>query len=145
MSDYDKMKISDMRKMLKEHRKNAIAPVGKMSKIAIMQEMDRYTASGTKLPEKSPVVVEAKKAVKQVANEALNPPKSGVKTPKKREESLPVVDFTQKSAHESKKQVDRNVEPKTTIARTKLIKGSQEARDFMASIRQKKTKKDDVS
>jgi hypothetical protein len=145
MSDYDKMKISDMRKMLKEHRKTHVAPVGKMSKIAIMQEMDRYTASGTKLPEKSPVVVEEKKVVKQVAKEALNPPKSALKTPKKREESLPIVDYTQKSSHESKKQVAKDVEPIKQVARTKLIKGSQEARDFMASIRMKKSKKDDVS
>ena len=145
MSDYDKMKISDMRKMLKEHRKNAIAPVGKMSKIAIMQELDKYSASGSKLPEKSPVSIGEKQAVKQIVKEVKTPAKSTLKTPKKKEESLPMLDYTQKSAHESKKQVDKNVEPKNPIARTKLIKGSQEARDFMAMIRMKKTKKDDVS
>jgi glutamyl-tRNA reductase len=144
MSDYDKMKISDMRKMLKEHRKNAIAPVGKMSKIAIMQEMDKYSASGS-MPEKSPVVKGQESAVKQIVKEVKTPAKSTLKTPKKKEESLPMLDYTQKSAHESKKQVDKNVEPKNPIARTKLIKGSQEARDFMAMIRMKKTKKDDVS
>jgi hypothetical protein len=145
MSDYDKMKISEMRKMLKEHRKTHVAPVGKMSKIAIMQELDKFSASGSKLPEKSPVVKGQEEAVKQIVKEVKTPAKSALKTPKKREESFPLVDFTQKSAHESKKQVDKNVEPKNPIARTKLIKGSQEARDFMAMIRMKKTKKDDVS
>jgi len=40
---------------------------------------------------------------------------------------------------------DEAVEPVKKVAQAKLIKGSKEARDFMAMIRMKKTKKDDVS
>jgi hypothetical protein len=40
---------------------------------------------------------------------------------------------------------DKAVEPKKEVARAKLIKGSAEARAFMASIRMKKTKEKDVS
>jgi len=43
------------------------------------------------------------------------------------------------------KNQDKAVEPKNEVARSKLIKGSKEARDFMAAIRMKKSKDTDVS
>ena len=143
MSDYDKMKISEMRKMLKEHRKSAIAPVGKMSRVSIAQELDRYASSGSKLPEKSPVVKGQESAVKQIVKEVkdVSAPKSKAKTPK----AVPdkIAPLMQKEA--SKKTEAEAVEPAKQVASAKLIKGSKEARDFMAMIRMKKTKKDDVS
>lgn len=143
MSDYDKMKISEMRKMLKEHRKSHVAPVGKMSKMAIAQELDRYASSGSKLPEKSPVVKGQEDAVKKIVKEVKD---KSVKTPKVKdtpqapEKLLPLME---KKA--SKKVEDEAVEPAKQVARAKLIKGSKEARDFMAMIRMKKSKDKDVS
>lgn len=142
MSDYDKMKISEMRKALKEHRKSAIAPVGKMSRVAIAQELDRYASSGSKLPEKSPVVKGQEDAVKQIVKDVKDvAPKSKAKTPK----AVPdkIAPLMEKKA--SQKVENEAVEPAKPIARAKLIKGSKEARDFMAMIRQKKSKDKDVS
>jgi hypothetical protein len=143
MSDYDKMKISEMRKMLKEHRKTHVHPVGKMSRVSIAQELDRYASAGSKLPEKSPVVKGQEEAVKKIVKEVKD---KSVKTPKVKEmpqapeKLLPLME---KKA--SKKVEDEAVEPAKQVARAKLIKGSKEARDFMAMIRMKKSKDKDVS
>jgi hypothetical protein len=142
MSDYDKMKISEMRKALKEHRKTAIAPVSKMSRVAIAQELDKYATTG-KSPSLAPVVKGQEDAVKKIVKEVkdLSAPKSKSKTPK----AVPdkVAPLMEKKA--SQKVENNAVEPAKQVAKAKLIKGSQEARDFMAMIRMKKTKKDDVS
>lgn len=136
---HDDMKISDLRKMLKEHRKGAIAPVSKMQKHQILMELEKYAGTPSQTPSKAPVVVKEEKAVKQIVKEVKNPqPKSAPKKTK-------VAPTPLMQPEVSKKELDKVVEPEKQIARVKLIKGSQEARDFMASIREKKTKKDNVS
>jgi hypothetical protein len=136
---HDDMKISDLRKMLKEHRKSAIAPVSKMQKHQILMELDKYAATPQPQPSKAPVVVGQEKAVKQIVKEVKNP--ESKPAPKKTK----VAPTPLMQPEVSKKELDKAVEPKKEIARSKLIKGSQEARDFMASIRMKKTKDKDIS
>lgn len=134
----EKMKISELRKMLKEHRKTHVAPVSKMAKHHILAELDKYASTPSSQPSKAPVVVKEEKAVKEEVKELKSKPKSAPK--KTKVEPMPLVEPVV-----SKKVEDKAVEPKKEVARAKLIKGSKEARDFMASIRMKKTKKDDVS
>jgi len=133
------MKISELRKLLKEHRKTNVAPVSKMQKHQILMELDKYASTPSSTPSKAPVVVNEEKAVKKIVKEVKNPePKPAPK--KTKVAPTPLI-----QPEVSKKELDKVVEPAKEVARTKLIKGSQEARDFMASIRMKKTKKDDVS
>jgi hypothetical protein len=136
---HDDMKISDLRKMLKEHRKTAIAPVSKMQKHQILMELDKYASTPSSTPSKAPVVVNEEKAIKKIVKEVKNP------EPKPAPKKTKVAPSPLITAEVSKKELDKAVEPAKEVARAKLIKGSQEARDFMASIRMKKTKKDDVS
>jgi hypothetical protein len=114
-----------------------------MSRVSIAQELDRYASSGSKLPEKSPVVKGQEEAVKKIVKEVkdVSAPKSKSKTPK----AVPdkIAPLMEKKA--SQKVEDSAVEPAKQVARAKLIKGSKEARDFMAMIRQKKSKDKDVS
>lgn len=132
------MKVSELRKLLKEHRKTNVAPVSKMAKHQILMELDRYASTPSSTPSKAPVVVKEEKAVKVEAKEVKSNPKPAPKKTK--------VDPTPLMQPEvSQKEMNKAVEPKKEVARVKLIKGSQEAREFMASIRMKKTKKDDVS
>ena len=133
------MKISDLRKMLKEHRKSAIAPVSKMQKHQILMELDKYAATPQPQPSKAPVVVGQEKAVKEIVKEVKKP--ESKPAPKKTK----VAPTPLMQPEVSKKELDKAVEPAKAVARSKLIKGSQEARDFMASIRMKKTKEKDVS
>jgi hypothetical protein len=136
MSSAD-MKISELRKMLKEQRKGAIAPVSKMQKHQILMELEKF---GSSTPSSAPAVVKQEKAVNKVVKEVLaSAPLPKPKAPKVAKAPL----LTEPPV--SKKELDRAVEPEKQIARTKLIKGSQEARDFMASIRMKKSKDKDVS
>jgi hypothetical protein len=136
MSSAD-MKVSELRKMLKEHRKTAITPVSKMAKHQILMELEKFGAS---TPSHAPAVVKQEKAINKVVKEAVAPaPLPKPKAHKLSKEPLltpPAV---------TKKELDKAVEPEKQIARAKLIKGSQEARDFMASIRMKKSKDKDVS
>jgi hypothetical protein len=135
---HEDMKVSELRKLLKEHRKTNVAPVSKMAKHQILMELDRYASTPSSTPSKAPVVVKEEKAVKVEAKEVKSNPKPAPKKTK--------VDPTPLMQPEvSQKEMNKAVEPKKEVARVKLIKGSQEAREFMASIRMKKTKKDDVS
>jgi len=141
MPDYDKMKVSEMRKMLKEHRKTSIAPVSKMSKIALMQELDKFAGTPSTMPSKAPVEKE-----RTVVSKVQAKVEEGKVAPKKKAVKVDVPAGIQgRTEHAPKKTVKTEAVVATTPARAKLIKGSQEARDFMASIRMKKTKKDDVS
>ncbi len=134
------MKVSELRKMLKEHRKTSVAPVSKMAKHQILMELDRYASTPSTMPSKAPVVVKEEKAVKVEAKKETDPGTSLPKPKKTKVAPMPLVEPVV-----SKKELDKSVEPAKEVARAKLIKGSKEARDFMASIRMKKTKKDDVS
>lgn len=137
---HEDMKISELRKLLKEHRKSAIAPVSKMQKHHILMELDKYASTPSSTPSKAPVVVAQEKAVKVVAKQETAPGTSLPKPKKTKVAPMPLQEPIVAQKVEAKA-----VEPKNEVARSKLIKGSKEARDFMASIRMKKTKKDDVS
>ena len=126
--------------MLKEHRKTNVAPVSKMSKHQILTELDKYASTPSSMPSKAPVVVAQEKAVKVVAKEETAP---GTSLPKPKKTKVAPMPLQEPIV--SQKVENKAVEPKKEVASSKLIKGSKEARDFMASIRMKKTKKDDVS
>jgi hypothetical protein len=136
---HEDMKISELRKLLKEHRKTNVAPVSKMQKHQILMELDKYAGTPSTMPSKAPVVVNEEKAVKKIVKEVKNP--DPAPAPKKTK----VAPTPLMQPEVSKKELDKSVEPAKEVARTKLIKGSEEARAFMASIRMKKTKKDNVS
>ena len=136
----DKMKISELRKMLKEHRKTHVVPVSKMPKHQILMELDKYASTPSTMPSKAPVVVHEEKAVK-VEKKVETAPGTSLPKPKKTK----VAPMPLQEPIVSKKVEDKAVEPKKEIARAKLVKGSAEAREFMKAIRLKKTKKDDVS
>jgi len=136
----EKMKISELRKMLKEHRKSNVAPVSKMQKHQILMELDRYASTPSSTPSKASVVVGQEKAVKVETKQETAP---GTSLPKPKKTKVAPTPLIQPEA--SKKELDKSVQPAKEIGGSKLIKGSKEARDFMASIRMKKTKKDDVS
>jgi hypothetical protein len=136
----EKMKISELRKLLKEHRKTAIAPVSKMPKHQILMELDRFASTPSSTPSKAPVVVKEEKAVKVEAKMEVKPETS---LPKPKKTKVAPTPLMQPKA--PKEVMDSAVQPAKEIGGSKLIKGSKEARDFMASIRMKKTKKDDVS
>ena len=136
----DKMKISELRKILKEHRKTAVTPVSKMPKHQILMELDKYAATPSTTPSKAPVVVEETKAVKKVVKEVKE---GGTSLSKPQKVKVPIMPLQEPIV--SKKVEKEAVEPKKEVGRVKLIKGSKEARDFMASIRMKKTKETDVS
>ena len=142
MPDYEKMKVSDMRKMLKEHRKTHVAPVSKMSKIALMKELDRYAGSPSGAAPS--VVAEHNDAVKTLVKKAKDEIKPAAKlpAPPKQTSKKPAIQGVENK--EPAKQPKADVEPVKAIARTKLIKGSQEARDHMAAIREKRTKSKNV-
>ena len=137
---HEDMKISELRKLLKEHRKTHVAPVSKMQKHHILMELDRYASTPSTMPSKAPVVVKEEKAVKVEKKMETAP---GTSLPKPKKTKVAPTPLMQPEA--SQKVENQAVEPKKEVARAKLIKGSKEARDFMASIRMKKTKKDDVS
>ena len=134
------MKVSELRKLLKEHRKSAISPVSKMQKHQILMELDKYASTPSTQPSKAPVVVAQEKAVKVEKKMETDP---GTSLPKPKKTKVAPTPLMQPEA--SQKELNKSVEPKKEVASAKLIKGSKEARDFMASIRMKKTKKDDVS
>jgi len=136
----DKTKVSELRKMLKEHRKTNVTPVSKMAKHQILMELDRYAATPSTQPSKAPVVVKEEKAVKAEKKMETAPGTSLPKPKKTKVDPMPLQEPIVKQ-----KEMNKAVEPTKEVARAKLIKGSKEARDFMASIRMKKTKKDDVS
>jgi hypothetical protein len=97
-----------------------------MSKVAIATELERH--KHTKMPGMKEVITDkvvetlkapAKEAVKEV--KAVKAPKApkAVKAPKAKEVKAPKA-------------------KEAAVVRTKFIKGSQEAKDYMASIRNKK-------
>ena len=42
---HEDMKVSELRKLLKEHRKTAVVPVSKMAKHHILMELEKYGAT----------------------------------------------------------------------------------------------------
>lgn len=140
MTDYEKMKIADLRKMLREHRKTSATPLGKMSKVALMLELDKFAGTPSTQPSHAPVEEKRTAISKEVTKR-----EEGKVAPKKKAVKTEVPAGVQGVlSHAPKKIADSEAVQQNPVARAKLVKGSQEARDFMASIRMKKTKKDNV-
>jgi hypothetical protein len=142
MSDYDKMKISEMRKMLREHRKTSVVPVSKMSKIALMKELDKFSGTPSTMPSLAPVEKARTEVSKHQA--AVEEGKHAPKDKKKAEKVVVGTGVQGVGMHAPKKEVKSEAVQQNPVARAKLVKGSQEARDFMASIRAKKSKDKNV-
>ena len=140
MTDYEKMKTAELRKMLREHRKTSATPLSKMSKVALMLELDKFAGTPSTMPSHAPVEKERSQVSKVQAKV-----QEGIVPMKKKAVKTEVPTGVQGvGQHASKKTADSEAVQQNPVARAKLVKGSQEARDFMASIRQKKTKKDNV-
>ena len=140
MTDYEKMKTADLRKMLREHRKTSATPLSKMSKVALMLELDKFAGTPSTQPSHAPV----EKARTEVSKEVVKR-EEGKGAPKKKAVKTEVPAGVQGVlSHASKKEVKTEAVQQNPVARAKLVKGSQEARDFMQSIRMKKSKKDNV-
>ena len=140
MTDYEKMKTAELRKMLREHRKTSATPLSKMSKVALMLELDKFAGTPSAQPSHAPVEKARTEVSKEVAKR-----EEGKVAPKKKAVKTEVPAGVQGvGQHASKKTADSEAVQQNPVARAKLVKGSVEAREFMASIRQKKTKKDNV-
>lgn len=144
--------IKELRKELKEKRGATVKPPSKMKKHEILMELGSREQEVLKMVEKvvppkdKPVVKKAEKAMlaihkEETAVEKDKPRKKAPKkpaaarseSPKPRPKGLPKPD---------------EVKPAKTVNEgvKKLVKGSQEARDFMAKIREaRKTKKESVA
>jgi hypothetical protein len=149
MNAYDTMKISELRKVLRDHRKTNVKPVGKMAKHHILAELGKHAAPVDMAAGEhtTPAVM---KTIETKAAKGKSGPKVGESSVSKNvtqgkllpNDTPTVAKAVTKRAEMGQAKAD--VEPKKEIARTKLIKGSQEAKDFMRMIREKKSKEKNV-
>jgi hypothetical protein len=136
----EKTPTKELRKMLRAHHKAQIAPISKMTKIALMRELDKFAGTPQAQPSMAPVEVKRTEVSKEVAKM-----EEGKATKKKSVEKVVVPTGVQGvPQHASKKIVKEEGTAPKPVAMGRLVKGSAEARQFMASIRAKKTKKDNV-
>jgi ribosomal protein L18E len=98
------------------------------------------------MPSHAPIEKKRAEVSKEVAKveEGKGVPKSVKKALKKEEKVVVPTGVLGVPSHDSKKQVASEAVQQNPVARAKLVKGSAEAKAFMASIRQKKTAKDNV-
>jgi hypothetical protein len=141
-NDYSKMKLSELRKLYRAEQKKTAVPVGKMPRHVLMAEMDRIAATGSL---KTAVRPTEAKVVKQLVAET-KPSKVPEKVlPKTKQVSTkPSVQGVETKEPIAVANKDVSV-GKENVAMGRLIKGSEEARQFMAKIRAvRKTKKEQV-
>lgn len=128
------MSLSELRKELKDLRKSAMpTPVSRMKKTECVREIERLRilhAKEERATEKAHKEEEV--AVKKVVKEA----------PKKVAEK---VEKVQTTAHKKEEKTEKKAHKKEeeTLKPTKFIKGSQEAKDRMAKLREMRGKKKD--
>lgn len=150
VSVYDEnMKISELRKVLREHRKANAKPVGKMAKHHILAELGKH-APPPNMSAGESVTPHVMKTIETKAAKGKSGVKAGegsvpkhVAEGKMMPNKIPAVAKAVTERAE-KAQAKADVEPKKEVARTKLIKGSQEAKDFMRMIREKRSKEKNV-
>jgi hypothetical protein len=130
--------VAELRKMLREHRKTAQRPVGKMAKHEVLMELEKHGLHHAPAPAPAPtpsvakVEIPVKEEVKKVKKV------KGETAVEKKEVLRPSVD---RKFKEPKAEVGEV--PKT--GRGGLIKGSAEAKEYMNRIRMaRKTKKESV-
>ena len=140
--DYAKMKLSELRKLVREEHKKTAVPVGKMPRHLLMAEMDRIAATGSF---KTSVRPTEAKVVKQVVAESKPSQAPAKILPKPKAVSTkPSVQGVENKEPIAVANKDVSV-GKENVAMGRLIKGSEEARQFMAKIRAvRKTKKEQV-
>lgn len=130
------MSLADLRKELKDLRKNAMpTPVSRMRKTECAREIERL--KGLHRGEEKKEHVEHKAEVKEVK-----------KVLKKEEVAKPVAEKVvkaQEKAHkkEEKETKKEHKKEEETMKPSKYIKGSQEAKDRMAAIRNMRKAKAD--
>ena len=141
-NDYSKMKLSELRKLVRTEHKKATTPVGKMPRHLLMAEMDRIAATGSF---KTSVRPTEAKVVKQVVAESKPSQAPANILPKPKAVSTkPSVQGVENKEPIAVANKDVSV-GKENVAMGRLIKGSEEARQFMAKIRAvRKTKKEQV-
>jgi hypothetical protein len=121
------MSLSDLRKELKNVRKESCPiPVSRMSKVAIATELERH--KHTKMPG-------MKDAITDKVVEVLKAPAKAVKA--KAVKEVPITQAKQMPSKMMKKTVAPVVAPAVP---SKLVKGSQEAKDRMNAVRAMKKK-----
>lgn len=141
-NDYAKMKLSELRKLVREEHKKTASPVSKMPRHLLMAEMDRIVATGSF---KTAVRPTEAKVVKQVVEQS-KPSKVPEKVlPKPKQVSTkPAVQGVEVKEPIVVANKDVSV-GKENVAMGRLIAGSEEARQFMAKIRaMRKTKAEAV-
>lgn len=134
-NDYSKMKLTELRKLVREKT----MPVGKMPRHLLLMEMDRIANTGGM---KTSVRPTEAKVAKQVVAESKPSKVSLPKPPQvSKKAAVQGVEVKEPIVVANK---DVSV-GKENVAMGRLIKGSEEARLFMAKIRAvRKTKKEAV-
>jgi len=118
-----------MRKELKNVRKESCPmPVSRMSKVAIATELERHKHT------KVPVM---KESITDKVMEVLKTPAEAPKAKTKAVKEVKAKEVKAVKAKETKVKAKAPAK-EAAVVRTKFIKGSQEAKDYMASIRNKK-------
>jgi hypothetical protein len=137
--------IKDLRKQLKEKRSSTVKAPSKMTKAEVLAELGHKedavmkTLERTVAPPSRPAVKKAEKALEVIhAKEAVVmkdiPAKKAPKKAAAIKESLPP-----KPVKDLPKPNEVPVAKTSSESVKKLVKGSQEARDYMAAIRAKKS------
>jgi len=131
------MSLADLRKELKELRKNAMpTPVSRMKKTDCVREIERLRilhAKEEKATEKAHKEEESK--VKSVMKEE--------KVPKSAAKKVEKVQVTAHKTEEKGEKKHHKQQAETPMGPAKYIKGSQEAKDRMAKLREMRGKKKD--
>lgn len=129
------MSLTDLRKELKELRKSAMpTPVSKMKKADVSRELERLKGLHSKEEKKVEAVMEKEKVAKPVVEKVKKVQEKEHKEQEKVVEKKPVKKVAEKKPVEKKEEA-----PKPS----KYIKGSAEAKEHMAKIRAKRSKKDE--
>ena len=132
--------VTELRKMLKEHRSQVHHPVSKMKKHEVIAELEKHMGKeeqAVKQLEHEVKPVAAVKAVEKKVEKLHKEEKKVVAAPKDIPSKLGKA--PKPSAAEMQK--EEKVEKKVPVLR--LVKGSQQARDYMAKIRMMRKKKDE--
>jgi len=128
------MSLSELRKELKDLRKSAMpTPVSRMKKTECVREIERLRilhAKEERATEKAHKEEEV--AVKKVMKEEKAPKKVAEKVEKVQTKAHKTEEKAEKKGHKTEQE---------TLKPTKFIKGSQEAKDRMAKLREMRGKK----
>ena len=122
--------VTELRKMLKEHRSKTHNPISKMKKHEVIAELEKHMGKKEEHEVKpvAPVKAVEKKEVKKESKATPVVPKD-------------VPSKLGKAPKPSAAGMEKDAKVEVKVPRVRLIKGSQEARDYMAKIRMQRKKK----